>query len=1041
MATPKTCFVISFAFLISLSINTNLHAETAYAEAQPCPPGNNIFTELENRKNDLSKIEVGLKELMEEKASEDTSPAALFTVDLSNKDAVSRRIEELSKLLESEKSKYRYDYDYLLNCSSGNEKAETKAAEISDLYYKIDTLRLKFLALPEDQRKKILDIKKESNKNTAQLEALKSEKEEALNQKDEAKKSLQEAEQKAINEKDKLSREIASQRAILEKTKSDLSEVQAKSASEMEKQTKLYQDTADQLTTIESKLDSLQNREAIEDIYQETVSIWRKLVDSSFKNSGASFYTSKVSSFPDLPPYPSELLDRAGKNEDSQKYMLSYDETKKLREDLLSKGKQRLEENMELHYRLMIRAGKVRSVIFNIIREEGYVSLDKIFSEKHIGDLFREFKVVPYRWAAIFYVKSVGIKHSLASGIKGWLQITEDLFFFMIFLLIPIIFWSMLKKTTDYFNISRTRLIDESIENPNAAKMALALKNFSPYIPWIGIIIVVFIGQSIIITTVFSELEIFLPYISFYSWYRIFRIFFRSSVSRAIFRSKLSPTPEKTKKVEETVKVTGLVIFISLSILHATESMISRGIIYWLALRVITLCSVIVIVWVITRWKKEIAEAIRVHHTNTALRLIASGIEGNFSLLWSIPAFFVFASLIVSYWLKTWSERFEIYKILSATILRKKLENISQETGSNKKEMPSEYTDMFTFEVPEEIEILIEPKTDILGELKESVDKWAKGASEGHSVAIYGDKGSGKSCLLWRLANTIQGVRIIKISIPPRITDRKSVFDFFGKYLGAEILEGATCIKKHDKGMGKTLFLIDEAHNLFIGRVGGFEGFNAFLEMVNAETTNIYWCMAFNRYAWTYLYSVFGKRPYINEVKKMPAWTDKDIRAMIETRHSKTDFRVSYDRIIKAAGGYDRFESMAQAEADFFRLIWQQSGGSPRISIHLWLSALKYIPPYLLEAGLPEKTNVSVISSLPEDALFIYAQILKHENLTLEETAFSSNLPFRIVNHALRLGLQNRFIEKSSDGRYRIAVLFQNTLISYLTGRNFIYEQ
>lgn len=1042
MAYKKSIIILICAFFISLSINTRIFAETAYAEPPPCPSKDNILSEIEKRNNNLLKIETGIRELMEGKSGGNVSPTAFFTVDLDDNSAIARRIDELKKLQETLKEPdSRHGYDYLIKCAAGNENAEIKAKELSDLYYSIDSLRLEFLSLPEEKRKKLLDTKTESNNQSEQIKALNNEKEEALNQKDEAKKSLQEAEQKALNETNKLSRDIASERAILEKVKSDLSDVQAKSASETEKQTRIYQDTAEKLTEIDNSLTSELSQESLKTIYKATMEIWRMLVDSAFKNSGTSFYTFKTSNFPDLPSYPSDLLEKSGRREDAENYIQSYNETKNLRNDLLLKGKQRLEENMALHYRLMIKAGKIRSRLFNILKDAGYISIDKILTEDHIKDLFREIKVVPYRWAAIFYVKAVDIRHNLMSGIKGWIQIAENIIFFIFFLMIPFLFWLLMKKITTYINSIKDVRWDLSLEDSHSASLNMALKNASPYIPWVGTIIAVSIASNIIEITVFAELEIFLPYISFYCYYRIFRLFFSSSFSKAIFRSKLRATSENKEKIEETVKLTGLVFFISLSILHATESMISRGIIYWLALRIIFISSVLVIIWVIARWKKELAETIRNNHKNPVLGLIASGIEGKFSLMWTAPAVIVFSFLIIIYWLRVLSERFETYKILSATIFRKKLENLTKENGASKKDLPAEYTDMFTFEVPDDTDILMSPKDDLLSELTESVEKWIKGSSDGHSVAIYGDKGSGKSCLLWRLANLIQGVKIIRVSVPPRMTDRKSVFDFFGKYIGAEILDGAACLKKHDKEIGKTLFLIDETHNLFLGKVGGFDGFNAFLEMVNAETANIYWCMAFNRYAWIYLYSVFGNRPYINEVKKMPSWTDKDIKSMIETRHSKTDFRISYNKIITAAGNNDRFESVAQAEANFFRLIWQQSGGNPRISIHLWLSALKHKPPYLLEAGLPEKYDISVISKLPEDALFIYAEILKHENLTLEETTLSSNLPFGVVNHALRLGIQNKFLEKSSDGRYRIAVLFQNTLINYLTGRNFIYEQ
>ncbi|WP_027358760.1 P-loop NTPase family protein [Desulforegula conservatrix] len=1046
MAYKKALLILACFLLTALSASKHLHAKTAHTEPRPCPSEATLFSEMELKRQDLLKIEAGLSELIKSGAGGNASPAALFVTDLNDNEAIAQKVEELEKQQkEGKKPDYTSDYGtdqaYFNKCTSGNKNAEIKANELADLNFSIDSLRLKFLSLPETERKRLLETKKELSSQKELLEYLKNQKNEALDQKEQANKSLQEAEQKAINENNRLLRDIASERAILEKTKSDIADIQAKSASEMEKQTYLYHETEEKLAEIEAALSAEQDQESLKKSYNDILSIWRMLVDSTFKNSGASFYTSNISKLPDIPSYPSSLLKRAEKTEEAENYIKSYNEAQNLRADLLLKGKQRLDENMALHYRLMIKAGKIRSTLLNIARNEGYIRLDKVLTERHISDIFREAKLVPYRWIAIFYVKIVDVKHNLMSGIKGWIQLAENIIFFMLFLTIPIFYWLMMKKITAYINQSIIRLHFQRFEDPGAGSMSTFLKTSTPYLPWAGTIIAVTVAKSITKNTVFSEIEILLPYISLYCCYRIFRLFFKAAVSMAIVQSKLGSELEKPEKIEESVRSTGLVIFISLSILYAIESMISMGIIYVLAVRMILICSAAVIIWVISGWRKELSGAIRSKYKNRILLLMASGLEGRFSLLWSIPAFFFFSLLIAFYWFKLLSERFETYKIISATIFRKKLENITKENEKTKTELPEEYAKMFTFKVPDDPDILISPEDDLLKDLLESVEDWIKGSSKGHSVAIYGDKGSGKSCLMWRLANSVQGVRIIKISIPPKMTDSKSILNFFGQYFGHETIDGDSIIKNNDEGSGKTLFMIDETQNLFLGTVGGFDGFKAFLDLVNSDDLDVYWCLGFNRYAWIYIYNVLGKRPYINEARRMRPWTDKDIKTMIEKRHSKTDFRISYEKIIKASGNVSRLESMAQAESDFFRLIWQQSGGNPRISIHIWLSALIFIPPYTLEAGLPARPDISGISGLPEDSLFIYSEILKHENLTLEETILSSNLPIGVVTHALRLGIKKKFLEQSDDGRYRISIFFQNTLINHLKGRNFIYEQ
>lgn len=1014
-----------------------LSAVIVSAEPAPCPSEEIIHGELEQRINSLSRVEEGLKDLMAGKPKSNTPISALFSIDLNDGEAVSRRINELKNLKSSSNHDgYGLGSDYLPECVKGNKRAESMVTELSNLYMRTDSLRLEFLSLPKGSRQKLIQASVDAVSGKKKINDLEKEKNDAIRQKNEADINLQIAEKKALSENNSILRDIATQRAVLEKARSDIANLQANYTSEMEALRKLYLEKGEKLAEIDINLNSEQTTDTMKSIYSTSMDIWRELVDNLFADSGATYYTSKLSSFPELPPYPFEILKNPSAGLDGEKYIAAYNEAKHIKAEIIVKGRQTLEENMELHYRLMLRANRIRAKIFNILREGNYITIEKILTENHIKDFFREIKLVPYRWVALFYIKAFDVRHNIMSGINGWLKIAEDSIFLMFFIGIPFFFWSVIRKITKIITDTKEKLIERRSENDIIDFLA-GFINFSiPYIPWICTLVAVAASSSIISKTVFAELDILLPYISFYCYYKIFSLFFTGAFSHAILKSKLSNRASVAGKIRETVRLSGLVIFTSMSILYATDIVVGEGISYWLTIRVILFFSVLVIIWIISSWKNELAEAIRTSHKSRALMLMASGLEGRFSLFWTGPAFIFCVVLFVLYWVRIWSEKSEIYNVLSAKILRKKLETFSKEIIKYGKDLPDEYTRHFILKVPPDTEYLVSPKEDLLKYLVRSIEKWKNESSESHSTVVYGDKGSGKSCLLWRLINSVEGIKIISVTIPPKLNSRNSVKEFFKKYISNEVDD------KNVEIDNKTLLVLDEAHNLFLGEIGGFDGFNAFLEIVNSEKNrHIYWCMTFNRLAWTFLYSAFGKRPYINEAKRMPSWSDKDIMAMIEERQAKTEFMLSYEKIASVIGDKGSFESIDNAKTDFFKLIWQQSNGNPRVAIHLWLSSLKYKPPYTLEVGIPLRHDTSAIQKLPEDTLFVFAEILKHENLTMEEAIRSSNLTYGVVSHALRIGVQSKILEKSDDERYRISLLFQNTLINHLAGRNFIYEQ
>ena len=76
--------------------------------------------------------------------------------------------------------------------------------------------------------------------------------------------------------------------------------------------------------------------------------------------------------------------------------------------------------------------------------------------------------------------------------------------------------------------------------------------------------------------------------------------------------------------------------------------------------------------------------------------------------------------------------------------------------------------------------------------------------------------------------------------------------------------------------MPKTLILVNNAHNLFLAKVGGFQAFKVFVDTINVPTKNLFWCVAINRYAWNYLEHVFSRNRCFSVVQDIPAWSETD---------------------------------------------------------------------------------------------------------------------------------------------------------------------
>jgi hypothetical protein len=224
-----------------------------------------------------------------------------------------------------------------------------------------------------------------------------------------------------------------------------------------------------------------------------------------------------------------------------------------------------------------------------------------------------------------------------------------------------------------------------------------------------------------------------------------------------------------------------------------------------------------------------------------------------------------------------------------------------------------------------------------------------------------------------------------------------------------------------------------------VGALGGFEGYRALGDLVNAPTDSLFWVAAINRRSWEYLDGVYGKNHCFRRVIETPAWPDTDIRQLILSRHGLSGLRISYEDIIGAVQSVTEESAVAQLEEQFFRLLWRESRGNPRAAMVLWLSALAPDPDGSLRVGIPRHQEYHALETAGDDTLFVFAAIIRHENLALEEIVEAVNLPERVVRHAVRIGMEQGAVARFPDGRYRVTPEAQFALNHLLERRNFLY--
>ena len=74
---------------------------------------------------------------------------------------------------------------------------------------------------------------------------------------------------------------------------------------------------------------------------------------------------------PALPEYPERILDKIGDTLEARQFADAYAETKALRQSLQDKIGARLQESVDLHYRVLLQSGEIRSQLLNLLLDRG----------------------------------------------------------------------------------------------------------------------------------------------------------------------------------------------------------------------------------------------------------------------------------------------------------------------------------------------------------------------------------------------------------------------------------------------------------------------------------------------------------------------------------------------------------------------------------------------------------------------------------------------------------------------------------------------
>lgn len=980
----------------------------------------------------LEKQISSLRFLLEKEGAPILPLELVFQIDVKDQEQVSRRLKEVRNFSTIESVLKSRETEGFAQCNS-DPKFKVIFQNVSERIANLNSLKLKFFEFPIDKRAIFVDNYTSqrvlrTNKNSIEQDV--QETETALN---DAQNKLGEASEDLA---DGTSQPNDEDLAV---AVTSLQQYLADYASEH----------LDFLKTISEKKEKLENirfavSESVKKEQEEVADIrsiladantsWEKTVDFISE----LFKGIEVNTRVDLPePMAPKSSFSKEQSIKYSEYLKEFNKSKSARIELAQKRTQIINDLRSQAFQLLSESGQLRSRLFLKCDKADNCNDHRGLNSKNLSDFAREVEIIPIKIQAGAISKAIEFKGKVSAGVDGWIDLFQQIIALFILLLIPLTLLKLLNWFSGKLDSTRKSILNRSMMDfRKRTSIALWITRLNPFIPTVGMAFGIWLARQLIETTDISELSQLLFYFQLYFIYRIFRTLLQISLEVLFASESISDLKIQRIKVESSANRISRLIFIEYAFLFLIESTARKALIYGLLSTLVFYFNIIFIFWESYRWNRQILDAYETRfpaHSIYLRRLSSSKILYFFTC----PALFGTVALhdllifIYSYLIKL-----DFFKKIHSEIFRRRIEADAEDQV---KLSPSEYyLRQFDYYLPAEAEILVKRENSPAERIKSIINSWRSGKTSEDLVIIVGNRGMGKTTVLNSIAKSI-GEQSAVARPPAKTVETQDFFKFLSETLGSEV-DSIDALLKVDKDLSeKKIVLIDDIQNVFLGKIGGFEVYKTFVEILSLKTKNIFWCLSVNSRSWSYLKGALGHEHLYGAIIELSSWRDSEIQDLILKRHEVSGVSRQFDKSIKAYGATGDALGQ-QAETQFFRLLWGQSRGNPRSALMYWISAISQTDAGNIVVGVPSFVNSSLVSTMSDESLFLLASIARHESLTQSEMRAVTRIQNSVIRKCMKEALDKDLVWVNTEGRYRISSRAQYVIDYFLIGKNFLYE-
>ena len=499
---------------------------------------------------------------------------------------------------------------------------------------------------------------------------------------------------------------------------------------------------------------------------------------------------------------------------------------------------------------------------------------------------------------------------------------------------------------------------------------------------------------------------------------------------------------QHSARVFASVRLVGLYAFVVHVVLVLSETVLGRGLLYDIVLRVSWLGGVPLAVLLMRWWRQDITDAyLRVSPDGVLARAVKGSRERSYAFVVALLAFVVVFFRWLGAAVRRFVMRFDQTRKALAYVFRRRLERRADEKGegadgASGQGLPPELRALFAPEpvTGEPFKLERFPRLEYL---EAELNTWREHEDHLGAWLVVGRTGLGKTSWLNAAVARAGALPVVRIELTARLATGAELVRALAGAAQVQAASVDELVAALDAGR-RRMIVIDDLQNLVLRAPGRLAPWDALTQVMQRTGARIFWLGAFAYQSFHYLeWARHGAGAFRTVVRLRP-WSEAGIQQLLEARTAGSGWTVSYDDLL-VAGPSAAFEAgeVVQTAQEFTRLIWDYADGSPRVALDCWEKSLVPDGPGRLKVRLFPRPGEAVLEDLDEVGRFTLGAVVWHENIEAREAALALQLPEAACRDALERLVEHGVLERR-DGRSRVTVWWWPVVTRYLVRQHLV---